>query len=138
MSPALLDASAIVALFDRSDPAHAHYRAMLASGAAVDRMHTTWPCVTEAAHLLRGDARYAMLRWIGIGGAQVYPLDPVALLELAPLMQAWTEPPRTEMDLADATLVWLAVDTGVTRVMTLDRRDFGRYRLPDGRGFEIL
>jgi hypothetical protein len=26
----------------------------------------------------------------------------------------------------------------VIRIMTLDQRDFSRYRLPDGRGFEIL
>ena len=42
------------------------------------------------------------------------------------------------MDLADASLVWLATETGVTTVMTLDARDFSRYRLPDGRAFEIL
>ena len=42
------------------------------------------------------------------------------------------------MDLADASLVWLAADTGVTTIMTLDVRDFSRYRLPDGRAFEIL
>ena len=53
-------------------------------------------------------------------------------------MRRYTESPRTEMDLADASLVWLAVDSGVTRVMTMDVRDFSRYRLPDGRGFEIL
>jgi uncharacterized protein len=53
-------------------------------------------------------------------------------------MVRWTERPRTEMDLADATLVWLAAETGVLRVLTLDTRDFARYRLPDGRAFEIL
>ena len=42
------------------------------------------------------------------------------------------------MDLADASLVWLAEQTGVTRIMTLDVRDFSRYRLADGRAFEIL
>ena len=47
-------------------------------------------------------------------------------------------PPRTEMDLADASLVWLASDTGVASIMTTDSRDFSRYRLADGRAFEIL
>ena len=54
------------------------------------------------------------------------------------LMRRYTQAPRTEMDLADASLVWLASDTGVSRIMTLDVRDFSRYRLPDGRAFEIL
>jgi uncharacterized protein len=53
-------------------------------------------------------------------------------------MQRYTESPRTEMDLADASLYALAADTGVSRIMTLDKRDFSRYKLPDGRGFEIL
>jgi predicted nucleic acid-binding protein len=42
------------------------------------------------------------------------------------------------MDLADASLVWLAQDTNTLNVMTMDVRDFSRYRLPDGRHFEIL
>ena len=45
---------------------------------------------------------------------------------------------RAEMDLAEASLYRLAVETGVTRIMTLDGLDFARYRLPDGRQFEIL
>lgn len=54
------------------------------------------------------------------------------------LMRRYTESPRTEMDFADASLVWLAADSGVTTVMTMDVRDFSRYRLPDGRAFELL
>ena len=42
------------------------------------------------------------------------------------------------MDLADASLYWLACESGVTRIFTVDVRDFSRYRLPDGRAFEIL
>jgi HicB family len=35
-------------------------------------------------------------------------------------------------------VVWLAADTGVTTIMTMDKRDFSRDRLPDGRPFEML
>ena len=35
-------------------------------------------------------------------------------------------------------VVWLATDTSVIRIMTMDERDFSRYRLPDGRGFKVL
>ena len=68
----------------------------------------------------------------------VFPFAQEALEDMVALMRRYTEAPRTEMDLADASLVWLASDTGVNRVMTLDVRDFSRYRLPDGRAFEIL
>ena len=42
------------------------------------------------------------------------------------------------MDLADASLYWLAVDTGITDILTIDVADFSRYRLPDGLGFNLI
>lgn len=69
---------------------------------------------------------------------EVCPFDPEAPEAMADLMCGHTRSPRTEMGLADASLVWLAADIGVTRVMTMDRCDFSRHRLPDGREFEIL
>ena len=41
------------------------------------------------------------------------------------------------MDFADATLYWLATETGIKDIMTVDERDFSRYRLPDGENFVI-
>jgi len=68
----------------------------------------------------------------------LFPFPQDCLTEWSDLMERYTEQPRTEMDLADASLVWLAMETDVTTIMTTDRRDFQRYRLPDGRAFEIL
>jgi uncharacterized protein len=45
---------------------------------------------------------------------------------------------KREMDLADASLHWLAVETGVTEIMTVDATDFSRYRLPRGKAFTLL
>jgi predicted nucleic acid-binding protein len=42
------------------------------------------------------------------------------------------------MDLADASLYWLAVETGVTEILTVDVTDFSRYRLPGGKSFTLL
>jgi predicted nucleic acid-binding protein len=53
-------------------------------------------------------------------------------------MRRYTETDKREMDLADASLYWLACETGITDVMTTDRNDFERYRLPDGRPFNII
>jgi len=58
----------------------------------------------------------------------VFPFEHGALLDFV----------RTEMYLADTSLLELAAQTGVTTIMTLDQRDFSRYRLPDGRAFRIL
>ena len=53
-------------------------------------------------------------------------------------MLRYTQVPRSEMDFADASLYWLAAETDVSAILTLDVRDFSRYRLPDGSAFEIL
>lgn len=138
MKPALVDASALIALFDPADAAHPRYTRLLQEQGAHLRLHSVWPCIVEASHLLRGAAKYGMLRWIGHGAVQVFPIDSTDLLEFVPVMQQYSEPPRSSMDLADAALYWLAAETGIQTVMTRDVRDFSRYRLPDGGVFEIL
>jgi len=139
MASALIDASAMVAVFAPREPQAERYRDLLALAALEHwSLSTTWPCVVEACYLVSPPQRYALLSWIGQGGVMVFPIDQSALLDFVPQMQRYTEQPRTEMDLADASLLELATQTGVTTIMTLDKRDFSRYRLPDGRAFEIL
>ena len=102
---------------------------------------TRWFCIGEASHLLGVSQRYACLRWVAAGGATVYPFDQEALKTMVEWMRRYTQMPRRQMDLVDASLVslvWLAHDTGVVRIMTTDIHDFSRYRLPNGRAFETL
>jgi predicted nucleic acid-binding protein len=42
------------------------------------------------------------------------------------------------MDFADATLVLVAEKTGVTEILTIDRRDFEAYRTRSGGRFRLL
>ena len=44
----------------------------------------------------------------------------------------------TPMDFADATLVLLAEELGVTEILTLDRRGFSTYRTAKRKGFRLL
>jgi predicted nucleic acid-binding protein len=134
----LLDAGPLVALFDERDRFHAHFLNMLGDVAQPLNLHTTWPCVVEASHMLGDMARVEMLKWVGLGGAVVIPFDASDLLDMTEQMLRYTEQPRTRMDLADASLCWLAQQCGVTAILTMDVRDFSRYRLADGRGFDIL
>jgi len=139
MASALIDASAMVAAFAPNDPAAERYQDLLELASLEQwSLSTTWPCVVEASYLVPPPHRFALLNWLGRGAVAVFPFEQGDLLDFVPLMQRYTQTPRAEMDLADASLVWLASETGVNRVMTLDVRDFSRYRLPDGRGFEIL
>lgn len=138
MKTCLLDAGPMVALFDGRDRFHARFRQLVIDSPEPLQLHTTWPCVTEASHLLGPRQRLALLQWIGHGAVQVLPFDAPDLLEICTWMARYTQPPRVEMDFADASLYWLACASGLTRILTLDVRDFLRYRLPDGRAFEIL
>lgn len=137
MIVALLDAGPLIALFDAQDTFHGRFRMMLTQPDLPLRLHTTWPCVTEASHMLGARERLGLLRWMGAGGAQIFPFDAADLSDMSDWMLRYSSA-RAEMDFADASLYWVAAETGINRIMTLDVRDFSRYRLPDGRAFEIL
>lgn len=79
-----------------------------------------------------------MLDFVRQGGAQIYPFDTAHLDDMLDWMRRYTEDGKREMDLADASLYWLATETGITEIMTIDCNDFERYRLPDGRPFAIV
>jgi len=129
----------MVALFGRDQPNSRHYSELFARAAQEQwSLTSTWPCVTEASYLLGPPQRFSFLRWVAADGVSIFPFDQSTLEGMAELMRRYTESPRTAMDFADASLVYLASDTGVNRIMTLDVRDFSRYRLADGRAFEIL
>ncbi len=83
---------------------------------------TTWPCVVEAAFLLEPRQRYELLRWIELGGTVVYPFAAHDLRDMVRWMRRYTEMGKREMDLADASLYWLAAQTGVSEIMTTDGR----------------
>lgn len=139
MASALIDASAMVAVFGHDEPHAERYRDLLELASLEGwSLSSTWPCVVEASYLVPPPNRFALLNWLGRGALAVFPFQQEILLDFVPMMQRYTERPSTEMDLADASLLWLADETGVTRIMTTDVRDFSRYRLADGRAFEIL
>jgi predicted nucleic acid-binding protein len=130
----LLDSGALVALFDPSAEEHQHFRtALRAAGMPL----TTWPCVTEALHILpRVKMKTALMRWIGAGAVSVHEFHVTDLPPMADWIERYSE--RREMDFADASLVWLANRSGSRRIMTTDVRDFSRYRLAGSKAFEII
>ena len=69
-------------------------------------------------------------RGVGAGGLTVVELSTTAMPTLADRMDKYADLP---MDLADASLIWVAETTGVLDVVTLDRRDFGIYRTARGK-----
>ena len=139
MRNVLIDAGPLVALFAVDDRHHSRFDAQVAALAEQGlRLLTTWPCIVEAAYLLDVPQRFEMLRWIELGGVQVYPFETHHLADMVAWMQQYTERDKREMDFADASLYWLAVATAVADILTIDVADFSRYRLPDGKAFTLL
>lgn len=135
----IVDAGPLVATFSPHDAYRATVEGKLAALMKEGfRLITTWPCIVEASHLLAAPRRFELLQWVELGGLVVYPFDTGHLGEMLVWMRRYTEGGKREMDLADASLYWLAADTGVTDIMTTDYADFERYRLPDGRRFGIV
>lgn len=139
MRVALIDTGPLVALFDDADRDYERCKGLLGSLlAARVRVVTTWPCVTEASYLLAPANHMAMLQWLHSGAVAVQAFDADVLDDMLGWMKQYTERGKSIMDFADASLYWLAQHLDSNFVLTLEVRDFSRYRLPDGRAFEIL
>lgn len=75
------------------------------------------------------------MTWAGAGGLVVYEMPPDTLRDLGALMQKYANLP---MDLADASLVWLAGAIGLLDIVTFDVRDFTVYRTAAGKPLRNL
>jgi len=100
-------------------------------------MATAWPVVTEAMHLLgfSWQAQDALWEMLGSDLLVLLHLDASDGPRMRELMRKYRDLP---MDIADASLVWLAEREGLRRVFTTDRRDFGVYRVGRSGRFTIV
>lgn len=124
----LVDTGPLVAWLDRSDGDHALVAAFLKE--FNEPLLTTWPVLTEVCHLLPRHVVGRFMRWVAAGGVEIRELAPVAADGIARLMEKYEDLP---MDLADASLVWLATQMNIDQIITLDVTDFGIYALPGGQ-----
>ena len=137
MARALVDTGAIVALVNRSDRHHAAAAEWFAS--IRGGMLTTEAVVTETAYLLAASPAYqrAALQWVQrLRAAGMLAVEPVADHGvLAAILRRYASLP---CDYADATLIALAEQTGVSAIATIDQRDFSVYRIKARKRFRIL
>jgi predicted nucleic acid-binding protein len=124
-----------VALIDSGERRHPECVAAL--GQVQGPLLTTWAVVTESMHLL-ADAgwRAQSLLWqlLLSDDVELVDLDGAALVRAIALMEKYRDLP---MDVADATLVAVAEQRRVVRILTLDS-DFRVYRTSARRAFEVL
>ncbi len=125
--PVLVDTGPLVAWFDRTDADHERCARFFSQ--ASGPLLSTWPVVTEVCHLVPTALAPRFLEWIQLGGLQLAEIPTAALLSIGPWMRQYGNLP---MDLADASLLWLAHHRNIRAIATLDRRDFSVYRLPGG------
>ena len=133
----LTDASPLVALINAKDQSHAKCMAALPSLSAP--LLTTWPAFTEAMYLLFRHGGYpaqkALWSYVQDGVLTFHALGLIEQARMPQLMEQYRDRP---MDLADASLVATAEVLGITRVFTLDNRDFHIYRLKSTGVFEVV
>jgi predicted nucleic acid-binding protein len=129
----LIDTGPLIAWMDAADAHHEAVTDLL--GRFRGELVSTWPVLTETCHLVPDHLVSPFLRWVGSGGLTVAEVPQAALLALADRMDKYADLP---MDLADASLIWLADTLGVLDIITLDRRDFGVYRTDRGRSLRNL
>ncbi len=131
----LVDAGPLVAILHRDD--QDHQQCVEALKRIRVPLLTTWMPVTEAMYLLdfSHEAQSGLLEMIERGALRVALIDTDDLPSIRALLQKYRDLP---MDFADATLVHVANRDGLRDIFTLDRRDFGIYRLKRGRSFNIV
>ena len=127
----IADSGPLIALFEPAERNHARVRSFIENyeGALL----TTWPVLTEVGHLLGHslDRQLAFLEWVERGGVEVTTPGAGAVSLIRHLSEKYRALP---MDIADGSLIVLALESGVRDILTLDR-DFDVYRLPDRSRF---
>ena len=134
MTAALLDSSAVVAMFDHAQKSHSSVMASLHSwkGALV----TVEAVIAESCHLLRRvhGAPEAILQNVAQDVFQI----PFRLSAAAPEIERLFRKYRDQqIDLADACLIHLAGEIASGDIFTLDH-DFEIYRWGRNRAFRLL
>ena len=137
----LADSGPFVALYNNKDRHHQRALDFFRAHGEALRLHTTWEVISEVMYLLDFSAQVQgdFLDWLYAGHQQglvtISALDPTDLPALATMMRKYADRP---MDLADASLVWLANKLDLTDIITVDRADFAVYRTARRRSFRNL
>ena len=140
MDSVLLDTGPLVALFNIDDKQNGAVKQYLQNNRV--KLLTTHAVITEACYLLNYDSArpVAMLTWLarGMDAGAIEIRDPGGerprLDDLIDLMAQYGNVP---MDYADASLVQLGNDEGISKILTFDS-DFRVYRMSRRKAFEFV
>jgi uncharacterized protein len=137
VASALLDTGPIVALINRAD-AH-HLRAVAFFQRFHGQLWSTEAVLTEVAYVLAPSLVHqtAALTWLQRGvNAGFLRFEVMSdLSRVATLLAKYADLPA---DFADVSLVWLAQQKRIDKVVTVDARDFAVYKSYAGKVFKNL
>ena len=131
----LVDTGPLVAMLRRDD---SHHATCIAQSQTLARpLITTWPVLTEAAWLLRNvpGGVTSLFRQIEAKLVKPVEIEESAAPWLRKFMEKYAD---ARVQLADATLCYVAQRDGIDVVFTLDRRDFSIYRTSKNHPFVLL
>ncbi len=131
----LVDAGPLVAFLSKDD--HHHGRVMEVFPLIREPMLTVWPVIAEVMYLLRTSlqAQEGIWEFLEADALLIADLGAEQRTRMRHLMRKYGDLP---MDLADAGLVAVAERERISRIFTLDRRDFQVYRPAGIRRFDII
>ena len=123
---AILDTGPWVALIDRSESKHSICVQWLKNYSG--RLYSTEAVLTEVLYLLNFSvkAQSAAIDFVLKSVVEIIPSSVASLKKAKDLIKKYSDLP---MDYADATLVCLAMDTGIPDIITFDEKDFNIYRV---------
>jgi predicted nucleic acid-binding protein len=135
MRNCLIDTGPFVSYLHRKDPAHDRVASFIDNFKG--RLSTTSAVVGEVMYFVSElpDGPIAFAEFLMSSDTQIAELSqPKHIFAAAGLMKKYVDTP---MDFADATLILLAEEVGVTEILTLDRRGFSTYRTSKGKAFRL-
>ena len=123
---AILDTDPWVALIDRSESKHDICVQWLKDYSG--KLYSTEAVMTEILYLLNFSvkAQTEAIDFILKSVVEIIPSSAESLKKVKDLIKKYSDLP---MDYADATIVCLAIDTGIHNIITFDQKDFNIYRV---------
>ncbi|RLA79149.1 MAG: pilus assembly protein [Epsilonproteobacteria bacterium] len=124
MQKTIIDSGPIIALFDKSDKYHKGVLRFIESFNG--ELITSWAVITEVSHMLDFNLRVQIdfLKWIELGGIKLYDIPQNEIINIKIMMEKYLDIP---MDLADATLMYIANKEKIKNIISIDS-DFDIYR----------
>lgn len=124
MLKTIIDSGPLIALFDRSDKYHSKVLDFIKSYKG--KLVTSWAVITEVSHMLDFNLQVQIdfLKWCERGGIEVYDISRTEISNIRIMMEKYIDVP---MDLADATLMYIANKENIKNIVSIDS-DFDIYR----------